>query len=76
MEKSIAAGQFKTHCLQLMEDVKEKHFTLIITKHGVPVAKLVPIDESPINLFGALKGTMTIKGDIRAPIEDNWDANA
>jgi prevent-host-death family protein len=73
MEKIIAAGHFKAQCLQLMDDVREKHFTLIITKHGIPVAKLVPIDEGPINLFGALKGTVTIKGDILEAIEDQWD---
>ena len=45
MIEKIAAAQFKAQCLQLMDYVKEKHVALVITKHGVPVAKLVPIEE-------------------------------
>jgi prevent-host-death family protein len=76
MEKTIAAGQFKTHCLQLMNDVHEKHLTLVITKHGTPIAKLVPVESKPMKLFGALKGTVKIKGDIVAPIDEAWDAES
>lgn len=72
---SIQAGEFKAKCLQLMDDVNEKHIVITITKHGKPVAKLVPIDTTPISSFGCLKGTVTIKGDIIAPIDSEWDAN-
>ena len=74
MQKTIAAGQFKTKCLQLMDEVQKKHLTFVITKHGVPVAKLIPAEEEPINLYGALKGAITIKGDIIAPLDESWDA--
>lgn len=73
MLKKIAAGQFKAQCLQLMDYVKDKQASLIITKHGIAIAKLVPIDEKPINLFGALKGTVKIKSDIISPIDEPWD---
>lgn len=73
MEKIIAAGQFKTQCLQLMEDVREKHLTYIITKHGTAVAKLIPIETSPPKLYGALKDSITITQDILAPIDEEWD---
>ena len=52
----------------------EKRAELIITKHGTPIAKLVPIEEGPIDLYGALKGSVKIKGDIIAPIDERWDA--
>ena len=74
MKETIAAGQFKAKCLQLMNDVQNKHITLMITKHGVPIAKLVPIEEEPINLYGALKGTATIEADIIASIDEPWEA--
>ncbi len=76
MEKKIAAGQFKAQCLQLMDHVREKHLSFIITKHGVPIAKLVPFEEQPLSLYGALKGTVKIKGDIIAPIDEKWDAES
>jgi prevent-host-death family protein len=73
MKKVIAAAQFKAQCVQLMDDVQEKHLILVITKRGIPIAKLVPIEEEPINLYGALKGTIKIKGDIVLPIDEKCD---
>ena len=72
---SIQAGEFKAKCLQLMDEVNEKHIKITITKHGKPIAKLIPIEETPIDFFGCLKDTVTIKKDIIAPIEADWEAN-
>lgn len=72
---SIQAGHFKAKCLQLMDEVNEKHISIVITKHGKAVAKLVPIDETPVNSFGCMKGTVTISGDIVSPIDVEWEAN-
>lgn len=74
-EYSIQAGTFKSKCLQLMDEVHDKHINIIITKHGKPVAKLVPIDDTPVNFFGCLKNTLTINKDIIAPIDVDWEAN-
>jgi prevent-host-death family protein len=75
MEQKISAGQFKAECLKLMDYVKNKQASFVITKRGVPVAKLVPVEENhAIELFGALKGSIKIKGDIISPIDEEWDA--
>jgi prevent-host-death family protein len=37
--RTIPAGAFKTNCLALMDEVQAKRETLVITKHGKPVAK-------------------------------------
>jgi prevent-host-death family protein len=71
----IAAGEFKAKCLQLMDQVHDTHVPIIITKHGVPVAKLVPIEEDSLNLFGLQLNSVVIQGDIISPIEEEWDAN-
>ncbi|HLB43178.1 MAG TPA: hypothetical protein VJN02_10130 [Gammaproteobacteria bacterium] len=47
----------------------------MITKHGKPIAKLVPIEDTPVDFFGCLKDTVTINKDITAPLEDTWEAN-
>jgi prevent-host-death family protein len=71
----IAAGQFKAQCLKLMDDVQKRRQTVVITKRGKPVAKLVPADtEAPASLFGYLKGRMQIVGDIVAPTGSAWEA--
>ncbi len=74
-ELNIQAGKFKAQCLQLMDEVSNKHFSLVITKHGKPIAKLVPIEVTEKNIFGCLKNTVTIRGDIIEPIDSDWEAN-
>ena len=71
----IPAGEFKARCLKLMDDVREQRQEIVITKRGRPVAKLVPIDEAPA-LFGAMRGSVTILGDIVAPTGESWEADA
>ncbi|WP_157138666.1 type II toxin-antitoxin system Phd/YefM family antitoxin [Asticcacaulis biprosthecium] len=70
---SIGAGDFKAKCLKLLDQVAETRQPLTITKHGKPVARLVPI-EPKRPLFGALKGSVYYEGDIISPIDVEWDA--
>jgi prevent-host-death family protein len=71
----IAAGKFKIHCLKLMDEVQESHQEIIITKRGKPVARLVPFDRTaPVQLFGYLKNSITIAGDVVKPLEGPWNA--
>ena len=72
----MPAGEFKTHCLQVMERVRTQRESVIITKRGVPVAKLVPVDEAPTDIFGCLKDRFEITGDIVSPVlpADTWNA--
>ncbi len=72
----IAAGEFKTHCLGLMDQVFEGHRTFTITKRGKAVAKLVPVDDVVRPVFGFLKGRINITGDIIASTEEKWDADS
>jgi len=68
--RHVAAAQFKANCLRLMDEVAQQRRPIIITKRGKPVAKLVPVEQQPIDLFGYMAGTATICGDIISPIED------
>jgi prevent-host-death family protein len=73
-EREIAAGDFKARCLKLMDEVQATRRPLVITKRGKPVARLVPVEEEPRTIFGCMKGTVTIHGDIISPIEQEWHA--
>ena len=66
--KTIAAGEFKARCLRVMEEVKKYRTAVVITKKGRPVAKLVPPDAPPTNVFGCMAGTARIVGDIEGPV--------
>ena len=65
--KTMAAGSFKTKCLAVMDEVQAKRETVVITKHGKPVAKLVPVSAESDEIYGFLKGKGTIQGDIVSP---------
>lgn len=65
--KKMGAGAFKTKCLAVMDEVQAKRETVIITKHGKPVAKLVPIEPQVDDIFGFLAGKGRITGDIVSP---------
>jgi prevent-host-death family protein len=74
--KTMPAGSFKTHCLAVIDEVYEKHEEVIITKHGKPMARLVPLEEKEDEIFGFMRGRMKIVGDIISPVDpiDGWDS--
>jgi len=74
-KKIISAGKFKAECLQLMDFVHDTHQSIIITKHKKPVARLAPIEDTPIDIFGCMKDTVTIQADIIEPIDVKWEIN-
>lgn len=65
--KTMPAGSFKVHCLKVMDEVALKRQTVVITKRGKPVAKLVPVEQKTDDIYGFFVGKGTIKGDIIAP---------
>ena len=70
----IPAGEFKEKCLKIMNQVKNYHEEIIITKHGKPVAKLVPVEEKKAKqVFGFLKGTVIIHEDITKHLDEKWE---
>jgi prevent-host-death family protein len=73
MQTAIGAGEFKAKCLQLLDDVAEQRGTLVITKHGKPVAKLVPVEPEQ-RMFGALRGSVVEEQDIISPTNADWES--
>jgi prevent-host-death family protein len=66
--KKMAAGAFKVHCLAVMDEVAAKRESVLITKRGRPVAKLVPVEKEKDDIFGFLKGKVKVLGDVVSPI--------
>ena len=62
--RRMAAAQFKAQCLAVMDHVSQSGRPVVITKHGKPVAKVVPASEGDEEIFGALAGIARISGDI------------
>lgn len=74
--KEVPASAFKDSCLRLIDRVSQTREEIVVTKYGRPVAKLVAFEEGIAQLFGHLAGSLTIQGDVVAPVEAEWDAEA
>jgi prevent-host-death family protein len=72
--RTIEASEFKTRCLQLMDEVAESGEQLVITKSGKPVSLLSPYLDQVTSLFGRHRDALKIRGDVMAPIDEAWDA--
>lgn len=46
-DTAMMASRFKAECLAVLDRVQRTRQPVVITKHGRPVARLVPIDEAP-----------------------------
>jgi len=57
-QREITATQFKARCLRLLDEVAETGETLVVTKHGRPVARVVP-PLRPDDLRGSIKINMS-----------------
>jgi antitoxin (DNA-binding transcriptional repressor) of toxin-antitoxin stability system len=74
MSTKIAISQFKSHCLEIIEKLQTNGQSVIITKRDKAVAKVLPINNKKISLFGILKNKAEIKTNILEPIDEKWNA--
>ena len=75
MKRQIAAGEFKAKCLHLLDEVQRTRHEIIITKRGRPVARMLPVEQESPRVFGRMKGTVEILGDIVASTGERWQAD-
>jgi prevent-host-death family protein len=74
--RTIAAGKFKANCLAIMDEVQKKRETVLITKRGKPVAKIIPaVAEGKDKFFDSLKDQLIFMGDVVSPAFDldEWE---
>ena len=72
--KSLAAGKFKNTCLKVLDEVASTRTSVVITKRGRPVAKLVPF-VAPAKRTGLAGSVLKEVGDPFGTGED-WEADA
>jgi len=71
--KTIGAAKFKEQCLALLDRLDAEG--LIVTKHGKPVARVLPFETRSAALIGSLRHKVKIQGDILTT-GLRWDADA
>jgi prevent-host-death family protein len=71
-EPRIPSGEFKTHCLRLLEEVARTGVSFVVTKRGRPVARITPVaGNEPVSLAGSILE----EGDLISPIGEAWDSD-
>jgi prevent-host-death family protein len=71
--KRIAAAKFKAQCLAILDRVDPEG--IVITKHGKPIARVMPIKSESARLIGSMKGKIKILGDTLST-GAKWDAES
>lgn len=72
----VSAAEFKATCLELMDRVRETGGEYVVTKHGKPVAKLVPYAAPErATFFASMKGTVLSYERPFDPIDGEYDIN-
>lgn len=76
--RKASASDVRSTWRAYLERVSLDREELVITRYGKPIAKLCPIQESDKEgeIFGWLAGTVTVHGDIIAPLAERWGADA
>ena len=69
----MAAGRFKDQCLRMLDEVARTRSSVVITKRGRPVAKLVPCD--PAAKPRSLAGSVLKESGDPFGTGENWDAD-
>lgn len=60
--KRVAAARFKAQCLSILDQLGPEG--IVITKHGRPVARLLPAERAAADLIGSLRGRIRVRGDL------------
>lgn len=66
------ATDFKARCLDVMDEVRARRISVVITKRGVPVAQLSPVEGAPSSPIGFLAGTVLDDSGLLEP-ELDWE---
>jgi prevent-host-death family protein len=72
----ISAAEFKARCLELMDRVQQERRSIVVTKHGKPVVRVIPYEAEAPSIVGWAKGSVTYYGDIISPVDVVWEADA
>ncbi len=82
MTKHVTLAEFQAHAADLLTEVQETGETVVIEQEGRPPLELTrqggeptPTAEERLRRLDALRGSITVCGDIMAPVvdDDDWE---
>jgi len=78
-ETAIGVTAFKAQCLALIDDIaRGKTRRVVLLKRNRPVAMIVPVEHAPAELWGAMRGSVTVAPgvDLTQPTGEIWEAES
>jgi prevent-host-death family protein len=68
----VSISQFKARCLKLLEQVRRTRQPIRITRHGKPIAEVIPPTEivDRAAWIDSMRDSIEIVGDIVSPAND------
>lgn len=72
--KEIPVGKFKSECLSILGKVHEKEESYVLTKHGKPIARVIPYHKVTAN--NPLKDSIVFQKDIVEPLGEQWESES
>jgi len=76
-DRTVMASRFKAECLAILDQVEQLKISVTVTKHGRPIARVVPLEET--------EAAPSMKGSVRLVADDDeayystgesWDAES
>ncbi len=72
----LGSAEFKARCLELVSHVKEARAEYVVTRHGRPMARLVPVEgNNAAEFIGSMRGTVLQYERPFAPVPGAWNLN-
>jgi len=74
----VSSSDMKNSWREFLERVSQARQEVVVTRYGRPIAKLTPYEGPGASggIFGSLAGSVTIHGDLLAPLGEDWHADA
>lgn len=69
---AVSVAEAKANFSSLITRVEQKRSPVTILRRGVPVAQVIPIEANHPALFGSMRGTVQVLGDIVGPTGEEW----
>ncbi|MBI2838474.1 MAG: type II toxin-antitoxin system Phd/YefM family antitoxin [Acidobacteria bacterium] len=73
-QRSVKVSEFKARCLRLLQEVADSDRTIIVTKRGKPIARVIPFRRRAAPICGAHRGEIHVRGDIVRSGGPRWEA--
>ena len=72
MEREVNVTTFKARCLSMLDEVERGETTILLTRNGVPIARVVPV-ATPAPLTGSVE-FLVDDDQLLAPVDVGWEA--